>query len=92
MRGPAVLGPEIDAVAPLQRLFICLDDAGSGADVGDRDRQSVDPLRDQILDDLHLGRGLVLDRPVIDAFDVAEFLGAHHAAVARNVEERVVGR
>jgi hypothetical protein len=69
-----------------------LDDAGCRADVGDRDRQAIDPLRDEILDDLHLGRGLVLDRSAIDAFDVAEFLGAFHAAVAGDVEERVVHR
>ncbi len=69
-----------------------LDDAGHGTDIGDRDRQAVDALGDEILDDLDLGRGLVLDRPAIDAFDVAEFGGALHAAVAGDVEEGVVHR
>ena len=37
-------------------------------------------------------RRLMLDRALVDALDVAELLGTLHAAVAREVEERVVHR
>ena len=34
----------------------------------------------------------MLDRSLVDTFDVAEFLGTLQAAVARDVEERIVHR
>src|SRR5207237_3348230 len=69
-----------------------VDRFGHRRDVGDRDRQAVHLLRDEVLDDLRLGRRFVLDRSLVDALNVTEFLGALETAVARHVEERVVHR
>ncbi|MGY2931999.1 hypothetical protein ACVWZ6_001601 [Bradyrhizobium sp. GM6.1] len=69
-----------------------VDRLGHRRDVGNRDGEAVDLLGDEVLDDLGLRRRLVLDRPLVDALDIAELLGTLQAAVAREVEERIVHR
>ena len=68
------------------------DRLGHGRDVGNGDRKAIHLLGDEVLDDLRFGCRLVLDRALVDALDIAEFLGPLQAAVARHVEERVVHR
>ena len=69
-----------------------LADGHQGVGVVGGNRDAVDLLRDQRIDDGDLLLGGGLGRAGVDQFDIAELLGGFHAAVAAGVEETVAER